>query len=45
MIERCFRRSGDPLEELLAIADELRAEPPEGLEGIDPGVLQKLMGA
>ena len=45
MIERCFRRSGDPLEELLAIADELRGEPAEGLEGIDPSVLQKLMGA
>jgi dnd system-associated protein 4 len=44
MVDRCFRRSGDPLEELLAIADELRAEPTEGLQGMDPSLLQKLMG-
>jgi dnd system-associated protein 4 len=45
MVDRCFRRSGDPLEELLAIADELRAEPTEGLTGMDPNLLKKLMGS
>jgi dnd system-associated protein 4 len=44
MVERCFNRSGDPLEELLVIADELRSAPSEGLDGMDPGVLRKLMG-
>ncbi len=43
MTERCFERSGDPLEELLVIADELRATP-QGLNGMDPNVLRKLMG-
>lgn len=45
MVQRCFGRSGDPLEELLAIADESRAEPTEGLGGMDPSILKKLMGS
>ena len=44
MVERCFNRSGDSMEELLAIADELREGSSEGLDGMDPGVLRKLMG-
>lgn len=44
MIDRCFKKPGDPLEALLALADEARAAPVEGLEGIDPEALRRLMG-
>jgi len=43
MIER-FNRPGDPLEALLALIDEARAEAPAGLDGIDLGALRKLLG-
>ena len=43
VIER-FNRTGDPLESLLALVDEVRAQPPEGLEGIDHNALSKLLG-
>ena len=44
MIARCFDQPGDPLEALLALADETRATPVEGLEGIDEDALRRLMG-
>lgn len=43
MIER-FNRPGDPLEAMLALVEEARAEPTAGLEGIDQGALRKLLG-
>ncbi|MEH0198714.1 DNA phosphorothioation-associated protein 4 [Caulobacter sp. CCNWLY153] len=43
MEERCFNQTGDPLEELIAIVDEQRQGPSEGLTGIDPGILSKLL--
>lgn len=44
MIERCFNRPGDPLEALLALADEARATMVSGLDGIDQDALRKLLG-
>lgn len=44
MVERCFNQPGDPLEALLALADEARAAQIEGLDGIDQEALRKLMG-
>lgn len=43
MIDR-FNRPGDPLESLLALVDEARAEPSAGLDGMDLDALRKLMG-
>lgn len=43
MIDR-FNRPGDPLEAMLALVEEARAEPTDGLEGIDAGALRKLLG-
>lgn len=43
MIDR-FNRPGDPLEAMLALVEEARAEPAAGLEGIDQGALRKLLG-
>lgn len=44
MIDR-FNRPGDPLEAMLALVEDARAEPSAGLEGIDQGALRKLLGA
>jgi hypothetical protein len=44
MVSRCFDQPGDPLEALLALADEARAAPVEGLDGIDEDALRRLMG-
>lgn len=43
MIER-FNRMGDPLEAMLALVDEARTEPTQGLGGIDQDALRKLLG-
>lgn len=43
MIDR-FNRPGDPLEAMLALVEEARAEPTQGLEGIDQGALRQLLG-
>jgi dnd system-associated protein 4 len=43
MIDR-YNRPGDPLEAMLALVEEARSEPSDGLEGIDAGALRKLLG-
>ncbi len=43
MIDR-YDRPGDPLEAMLALVDEARAQPTAGLEGIDQGALRQLLG-
>ena len=43
MIDR-FNRPGDPLEAMLALVEEARAKPTDGLEGIDAEALRKLLG-
>lgn len=44
IVDRCFNHPGDPLEALLALAEEARAPQIAGLEGIDEEALRKLMG-
>lgn len=43
MIDR-YHRPGDPLEAMLALIDETRATPSDGLDGIDQEALRKLLG-
>lgn len=43
MIDR-FNRPGDPLEAMLALVEESRATPSDGLDGFDQEALRKLLG-
>jgi dnd system-associated protein 4 len=44
MIDRCLKSTGDPLQVLLALTDDVRAQAAAGFENIDPTVLRSLMG-
>lgn len=43
IISRCLDQPGDPLEELLAITEEVHTTPISGLSGMDANILRKLM--
>ena len=44
-IERvCFKKEGDPLDNLIQLADEGRSIEGQSIEGIDPKILQGLLG-
>lgn len=43
IVEKCFNKTGDPLEVLVNLTDEMRATTPKDLDGLDPGILEKLI--
>lgn len=44
IVDRCLRSTGDPIQALVALTDDVRARNGSGFERIDPGVLRTLMG-
>jgi len=41
--EKCFDTAGDPLEILLQLTDDIRAEPDSDLPGMDPAILKGMV--
>lgn len=44
VIDKCLRTTGDPLQALIALTDDVRAKSTSSFDKIDPGVLRTLMG-
>jgi len=44
MKKACFEKEGDPLENLIRLADEGRLQEEQEIEGIDPNILKGLIG-
>lgn len=44
MEKECFKKEGDPLENLIRLADEARSTESADIEGIDPNILKGLVG-
>jgi len=44
MNKACFEKEGDPLENLIRLADEGRSQEEQEIEGIDPNILKELIG-